>query len=129
MIFLFSFLVSKVWPILPIYLEFLHKKTKFYKKKEEKEFIVNKVTSWGLRQANLGPMTQVDPRCSNSTWIGTSGLGTKTGCPGAMTKIDPWVPGSKSGCLEDPLASLGPRTSGLLPWKMILDLLIRWSVF
>jgi hypothetical protein len=45
MIFLFSFLVSKVWPILPIYLEFLHKKTKFYKKKEEKEFIVNKVTS------------------------------------------------------------------------------------
>jgi hypothetical protein len=35
MIFLFSFVVSKVWPILPIYLAFLHQKTKFYKKKKK----------------------------------------------------------------------------------------------
>ncbi len=52
-----------------------------------------KITGWGLRQAKLGPMTQVDPRCSvmcsNSTWTGTSDLGAKTGCPGTMRKIDP----------------------------------------
>ncbi len=61
---------------------------KFYKKIYHKE-----ITGWGLRQAKLGPMTQVDLRCyvmcSNSTWIGTSGLGAKIGCPWAMTKIDP----------------------------------------
>ncbi len=43
-------------------------------------------------------------------------LGDQNRVPwGAMTKIDPWVPGAKSRCLEDPLACLGPRTIGLLP--------------
>jgi len=72
--------------------------------KSSKKIIIK--IGWGLRQANLGPMTQVDPRwyvmCSNSTWTRTSGLGAKTGCPGVMTKVNPWVLGPKNRCLETP---------------------------
>jgi len=47
----------------------------------------------------------------------TSGLGVKIGCPEAMTKIDPWLPKPKNGCLEAPLTCLGPRIGRLLLMK------------
>jgi len=47
----------------------------------------------------------------------TSALGAKIGCLGAMTKMDTWLTGSKNGCLETPLACLGPKISGLPSMK------------
>jgi hypothetical protein len=41
-------------------------------------------------------------------------LGAKIGCLGAMTKIYPWLHWARDGCIEAPLGSLGPRTTGLL---------------
>jgi hypothetical protein len=46
MIFLFSFVVSKFWPILPIYLAFLHKKMKFYKKERKEREFMGKQSHW-----------------------------------------------------------------------------------
>jgi hypothetical protein len=38
-------------------------------------------------------------------------------CPRAMTKIDTWLLKPKNGCVEAPLAYLGPRISNLPPMK------------